>query len=99
MIYFKQQMKKPRTCKELRNDPRVSDWSDERDMDEGGLWIYLAPGWVTRWDCLSTIIENTVADCCNEVALAVYSPEDWYATTGQYGIDEVLSNVQRLPAG
>ena len=41
-------MKKPRTYKQLRNDPRVSDWSDERDMDEGGLWIYLAPGWVTR---------------------------------------------------
>ena len=91
-------MKKPRTFKELRKDPRVSDWSDERDMDEGGLWIYLANGWVTD-EGLSTIHENTVKTCCDCLSWAQYSPEDWYTTTGQYGTDEVLTNVQLLPAG
>jgi hypothetical protein len=72
-------MKKPRTYKQLRNDPRVSDWSDERSMGacNDGLWIYLAPGWVTWGECLLTIHEWTVAECCDDVALAVYSPEDW----------------------
>jgi len=70
-------MKKPRTYKQLLNDPRVRDWSDERDIDEGGIWIYLARGWVTWGECLLTIHEWTVAECCDDVALAVYSPEDW----------------------
>jgi len=91
-------MRKPRTYKQLREDPRVSDWSDERDMDEGGLWIYLANGWVAD-DGVSTIHEDTVKTCCDCLSWCRYDPEQWYATTGQYGTDEVLNDVQLLPAG
>ena len=85
-------MRKPRTYKQLREDPRVDDWSDERDLLDGGLWIYLAPGWVAD-DGLSTICEDTVKACCDCLSWARYSPEEWYATTGQYG------EVDLLPAG
>lgn len=69
-------MKKPRTFKQLQQDPRVSDWSDERSCDDG-LWIYLAPGWVTIFEGLNTIHEDTVADCCLDVHLAKYDPDAW----------------------
>jgi hypothetical protein len=73
-------MRKPRTYKQLRNDPRVSDWSDERSMGASneGLWIYLAPGWVTDQG-LSTIHEDTVQFCCDCLSWARYSPEELVA--------------------
>ena len=73
-------MRKPRTYKQLREDPRVSDWSDERSMGafNEGLWIYLAPGWVTD-EGLLTIHEDTVAECCDCLSWSRYSPEEWNA--------------------
>ena len=72
-------IKKPRTFKQLQADPRVCDWSDERSQGlyNEGIWIYLAPGWVTCFEGLTTIHEDTVAICCEEVRLAQYSPETW----------------------
>ena len=71
-------MRTPRTYKQLQQDPRVSDWSDERSAGiyNEGLWIYLAPGWVTE-DRMMTVHEDTVADCCLEVKFAQYDPEAW----------------------
>ena len=62
-------MKKPRTYKQLKQDPRVSDWSDERS---GGMCNDVfgstpAPGWVTC-EGLLTIHEDTVAECCDCVS-------------------------------
>ena len=89
-------MKKPRTYKQLKQDPRVSDWSDERSggMCNDGLWIYLAPGWVTC-EGLLTIHEDTVAECCDCVSWAYYSPEDWTQAMDPRG--ECLHKF--LPAG
>lgn len=72
-------MKKPRTLKQLQQDPRVADWSDERcgGIYNEGLWIYLAPGWVTAFEGLTTVHEDTVALCCLDVAAAEYNPADW----------------------
>lgn len=89
-------MRKPRTYKQLQRDPRVSDWSDERSHGpfNEGLWIYLAPGWVTD-DGLLTIHEETVAECCDCVAWARYSPEEWASAIDP--MKECLPSL--LPAG
>ncbi|MAH29425.1 MAG: hypothetical protein CL959_01920 [Euryarchaeota archaeon] len=73
-------MRKPRTYKQLQQDPRVEDWSDERSggIYNEGLWIYLAPGWVTD-EGLLTIHEDTVKQCCDCLVWARYSPEEWVA--------------------
>ena len=89
-------MKKPRTYKQLQQDPRVSDWSDERSPGpfNEGLWIYLAPGWVTV-EGLLTIHEDTVAECCDCVSWARYSPQEW--TQAMDPMQECLPTL--LPAG
>ena len=91
-------MKKPRTYKQLQQDPRVSDWSDERSRgafgEHDGLWIYLAPGWVTG-DGLLTIHEDTVFECCDCLFSSRYSPEEW--TAAMDPMDEGLHSM--LPAG
>lgn len=89
-------MRKPRTYKQLKADPRVSDWSDERHpcMHSNGLWIYLAPGWVTAFEGLTTIHEDTVAECCLEVATAQYDPDAWVAAQGH-----ACGLIDYLPAG
>ena len=90
-------MKKPRSFKQLKQDPRVSDWSDERAPDgmcNDGLWIYLAPGWVTC-EGLVTIHEWTVAECCDCLSWARYSPEEWVKAM-EYRPD---SKPELLPAG
>ena len=89
-------MKKPRTYKQLKQDPRVSDWSDERSggMCNDGLWIYLMPGWVTC-EGLLTVHEWTVAECCDCVSWARYSPEEYTQAMDPMG--ECLPSL--LPAG
>ncbi len=89
-------MRKPRTYKQLREDPRVSDWSDERTggMCNDGLWIYLMPGWVTD-EGLLTVREDTVAECCDCVSWSRYSPEEW--VTAMDPRQECLPSL--LPAG
>ena len=89
-------MKKPRTYKQLQQDPRVSDWSDERSMGayNEGLWIYLMPGWVTD-DGLQTIHEDTVKECCDRLSWVRYDPEEWVA-----GLDLMArQEPELLPAG
>lgn len=90
-------MRKPRTYKQLQQDPRVGDWSDERSMGayNEGLWIYLAPGWVTAFEWLTTIHEDTVSICCDEVHLAEYNPEAWVSAM-QYADHQ---KPALLPAG
>ena len=90
-------MRKPRTYKQLQEDPRVADWSDERSggIYNDGLWIYLAPGWVTAFEGLTTIHEDTVAACCLDVHLAEYNPEAWV------GAQQLMGDQKPwlLPAG
>lgn len=89
-------MRKPRTYKQLQDDPRVCDWSDERSggIYNEGLWIYLSPGWVTD-DGLCTIHEQTVRECCDRLGWARYSPEQWTAA------QDLMAQQQPwlLPAG
>ena len=89
-------MKKPRTYKHLQQDPRVSDWSDERSggIYNEGLWIYLAPGWVTD-EGLVTIHEDTVKQCCECLTWSRYAPEEWVVA------QELMQhqNPWLLPAG
>jgi len=92
-------MRKPRTFNQLQQDPRVADWSDERSggVYNEGLWIYLAPGWVTAFEQQTTIHEDTVATCCDEVHLAKYDPDAWAQAQAGRWAHEVL--IELLPAG
>jgi hypothetical protein len=92
-------MRKPRTFKQLQNDPRVSDWSDERNPEHlhGGLWVYLSPGWVTAFEGLLTVHEDTVSECCAEVACAVYDPAAWADALDP--MRKCRNGVALLPAG
>jgi hypothetical protein len=80
VIHTNQTMRKPRTFKQIKSDPRVSDWSDERSRGvyNQGLWVYLSDGWVTD-EGLLTIHEQTVAQCCDCLSRARYSPKEWDA--------------------
>ena len=96
-LFAKATMRKPRTYKQLQQDPRVADWSDERSggIHNDGLWIYLAPGWVTAFEGQTTIHEDTVAACCLDVSLAEYNPEAWAEHQRWCG----TQNPWLLPAG
>ena len=64
------------TFAQMTADHRVSDWSDERSVGgyyNDGIWLYLAPGWVTD-EGLTTIHETTVRECSSELQAARYSP-------------------------
>lgn len=88
-------MKRPRTFKQLQQDPRVSSWSDERSgIFNDGLWIYLSPGWVSD-EGMMTIVVDTVAAGCVEVDWARYSPQEW--TRAMDPMNECLHSL--LPAG
>ena len=67
------------TFAQMTVDHRVGDYSDER-YDGGyyneGIWLYLAPGWVTS-EGLLTIHEMTVRECSSELQAARYSPDEW----------------------
>lgn len=72
-------MRKPRTLADLLNDPRVSNYSDERcdGICNDGLWLYLMPGWV--WDGhTNTVHEFTVAECCAALHEVRYQPEAYF---------------------
>ena len=73
-------MKTPRTFKELLADPRVQDHSDERcaGIFNEGLWLYLAPGWVTDYGT-TAVHEWTIKDCCECLARTSYCPDEWEA--------------------
>ena len=88
------------TFAQMTADHRVSDWSDERSVGgyyNDGIWLYLAPGWVTD-EGLTTIHETTVRECSSELQAARYSPEEYVqsfqaeAMTGSY-------QVELLPGG
>ena len=76
----------PKTFKKLCQDPRVDDWSDERSRGSynEGIWLYLAPGWVTG-EGLLEIHETTVKDCAYELMLTRYSPDEWAQAMGAPG--------------
>ena len=88
-------MKKPRTFSDLINDPRVSNYSDERcdGICNDGLWLYLMPGWVYD-NHTNTVHDFTVAECCLAMSYIGYQPEVYYDATH-------LPHEQRclLPAG
>ena len=89
-------MNKPRTYKQLQQDPRVSDWSDERQWGHynGGIWLYLTPGWVVAEGHCASVHEMTVKDCADELARCRYSPDEW--------VDSCLTPTEPrplLPAG
>ena len=89
-------MKKPRTFTDLINDPRVSNYSDERfgGNDNDGLWLYLKPGWICTSSDTNCVHEWTVADCCDALHESQYNPEWYYDST--YAVDEARL---LLPAG
>ena len=58
-----------------------------------GLWIYLAPGWVTD-EGLVTIHEYTVKECCDCVSWTRYDPEEWATQQGH-----ACGKPWLLPAG
>ena len=70
----------PKTFKKICQDPRVADWSDERTnrLDHDGIWLYLAPGWVTEYG-QTQIHEWTVKECAYELMCTRYDPEAWVA--------------------
>ena len=84
-------MKTPRTFKELINDPRIKDYSDERVGQYYGIWLYLSPGWVTD-EGLLTIHEWSVKDCVIPLKHCRYSPEEYIGALG-----ESPSNALLLP--
>ena len=87
------------TFAQMTVDHRVSDWSDERSAGgcyNEGIWLYLAPGWVTG-EGLLTIHEMTVRECSSELMCTRYDPEAWVAALqGQYAHQ---IQVELLPAG
>lgn len=51
----------PKTLKALLNDPRVTDWSDERGSEDG-IWIYLVAGYDNGDPETHAVHEDTVAE-------------------------------------
>jgi len=92
-------MLSPRTFKKICADPRVADWSDERSayrIQSNGIWLYLAPGWVTEYG-ETQIHEQTVAECAYELMCTRYDPEAWVqAVQGAWAHE---FKVELLPAG
>lgn len=60
-------LKKPRTIADLRNDPRVTDISDERGSGDG-VWVYLIAGWQSSCDT-HQVAQDTLKEACAEMAL------------------------------
>jgi len=92
-------MLNPRTFKKICADPRVADWSDERSpykIYSGGIWLYLAPGWVTEYG-QTLIHEQTVSECAYELMVTRYDPEAWVQALQGSSTHQVA--VDLLPAG
>ena len=89
----------PRTFNKIIEDIRVADYSDERThyMHHEGIWLYLAPGWVTGYGDI-TIHEYTVKECAYELMCTRYSPDEWRQALQAQQAHE-LQNVELLPAG
>ena len=90
----------PRTFKKMCADPRVADWSDERSAGgpyNEGIWLFLAPGWVTG-EGLLTIHEMTVRECSSELQAARYSPEEYVQALQVWARNDSLQ-VELLPGG
>lgn len=101
-------MLSPRTFKKICADPRVADWSDERSayrIQSNGIWLYLAPGWVTE-DGNLTIHEQTVKECAYELMCTRYDPEAYVQvlrgcalTQALQGSQAQLAKIELLPGG
>jgi len=92
-------MLSPRTFKKMCADPRVADWSDERSayrIYNDGIWLYLAPGWVTEYG-ETQIHEQTVAECAYELMCARYDPEAYVQVLQGSSAQQV--KVELLPGG
>ena len=89
-------MKAPRTFAQLMTDPRVQDYSDERPTE--GIWLYLAPGWVDSDHAMTSIHENTIAECSYALSHCTYDPDSWADMMRPYGQDSRV-NDSLLPAG
>ena len=89
-------MTKPKTFEQLTLDPRVADFSDERQRGRynEGIWLYLMPGWVVAEGHCASVHEWTVKECADELARCRYSPDTW--------VDSCLTPEEAhplLPAG
>lgn len=61
-------MKRPKTIKDLRNDPRVVDLYKESNCDEMRWWVHLSENYkVSKCDERSTFTEATINDVCDTV--------------------------------
>tara|TARA_R110000803_G_scaffold102638_1_gene170729 strand:- start:2521 stop:2745 length:225 start_codon:yes stop_codon:yes gene_type:complete len=69
-------MKRPRTLKDLQNDPRVSEIYSEVD-DIKTWWCYLKHGWQDSENkTCHTIHEDTIKRVCSSVHYAIPYPND-----------------------
>lgn len=59
-------LKKPRTIADLKNDPRTTDFSDERGSEDG-IWVYLIAGLCSDPET-HAVHEDTVAEVCAALA-------------------------------
>ena len=92
-------MLSPRTFKKICADPRVADWSDERSayrIQSEGIWLYLAPGWVTEYG-LTQIHEQTVKECAYELMCTRYDPDAYVQALQGSSAQQV--KVELLPGG
>jgi hypothetical protein len=59
-------LKKPKTLAEIKEDPRVTDLSDERGNNDG-VWAYLVAGWQSSMGT-HQVAEDTVKEACEQLA-------------------------------
>lgn len=52
----------PKTLAQMKADPRVESFSDERGS-QSGLWFNLKNGWICGLTDTHTVTEDTVAEC------------------------------------
>ena len=72
-------MKRPRTLKDIENDPRVADiWTEQdgfgRTVAEcyrPSYWVSLRPGWVVRSEGTHSIHEKTIREVCGVLHYSV----------------------------
>jgi hypothetical protein len=83
-------IKKPRTRKDIENDPRVASIHTEDDgygntdeeMERDSYWVYLKSDWVSPAGECGTIHEKTIRACCELIDEAV--PYEQWIAEGNY---------------
>lgn len=75
-------MKKVRTLAQAKDDPRVADYSDERNTGDG-IWLYLKRPWFCPDTGLAVVHEMNVRDLCDSLNSCLESHEVWNQIYGK----------------